>query len=769
MNTKDEIIEMLQREIAALKEENKKLSAIIDKIPASIVITNSAGNIEFVNPYFSKLTGYSSDEVLGKNPRIMKSGYHLEDIYKELWNSILSGKVWEGELCNKKKNGELYWEQANIAPIRNEPGVITNYVGIKFDITAKKKALDDLDTAKKFTDILIDNANVMIVGINNDGNVIIFNKAAERISGYESQEIIGTNWLGKLFPQKFFGGNWHNIKEVIMNSDIPSSFEDILLAKSGEEKIISWQNTTLIDNGSRIIHISFGIDITYKKEAEKKLQDSETKFKKLIHNTGDVFAIVGKDLKIKFISNSVERITGFTVEESLGENIFDIVHPEDISAIRDLIKKGIDVENFVEIIEYRRKCKDGRYIYAESVIQNLFHDDLIRGVLINSRDITERKQNEMKLEELNATKDKLFSIIAHDLRGPIGNSALFLEMLADEQINFDLEEKNILLNENIKSLKNTRKLLENLLDWARSQKNDIRIERKSINIKMLVREGCDVLKMQAAIKKINLSCHAEEDLNIIADERMIITVMRNLVSNAIKYSYENGNVSVTAWRENDKVNISVNDDGTGMDREKIQKLFKITNDVSTQGTKGETGTGFGLILCQEFIDKNNGKIWVNSEPGKGSSFIMQFPADKTNEFQGKPGNEEFVQACPKIAGLFNILVVEDDEGTRRLVKKILKTRGWKMKFANNGREAIEVYKNESFDVLLMDIHMPVMDGICATNEIRKLEMKTGRKTPIIAFTTCNSREEIENYLKNGFDDFASKPVNINELHEKIEK
>ena len=761
-------ISKLKKIIAGLKAENEALKTIIDKTPASVVITDPDGNIEFVNPYFSRHTGYSLEESRGKNPRVLKSGCHHGKVYEDLWAAITSGKVWEGELCNKKKNGELYWEQANIAPIQNGQGKIVHYVAIKFDITESKKALQELEEAKKFNDILIDNANVMIVGINNDGNVMLFNKAAERISGFSCRETLGENWFDKLITPEMSAGPQRTIKELIINNGIPPVYEYSLFTKSGNKKVISWQNTTLIGNNSQMMHISFGIDITGQKESEIKLQESEARFKKLIQNSGDVFAIVDRNLNIKFISNSVERMTGYSTAESIGTNIFDIIHPEDITKIRELIVNGADIPNFTKTIVYRRKRRDGSYIYVESVVQNLYHDDLIQGVLINSRDVTERRQHELKLKELNATKDKLFSIIAHDLRGPIGNSALLLEMMANEQIDFEPEEKSAMLKEHSGALKNTGRLLENLLDWARSQKNDVRIEKKTIDLNRLIEECFDILKMQTREKNITLTYHNPHQASIFADERMMKTVIRNLVSNALKFSYENGAVRVIVENETGGVRICVCDEGVGMSADKIERLFKITDNITTSGTRGENGTGLGLILCHEFIEKNGGTIKVKSEPQKGSSFIMSFPSvqaavndNGTEKGKSEPQNSKFAEPL-------NILIAEDDISTQHLIEKIFKIRGWKPRFANNGLEAIESYRKAKTDIILMDINMPLMNGIAAMNEIRKIENGSGARTPIIAFTTFNSHEEIESYLKCGFDDYAPKPVHVNALFEKIE-
>ena len=232
-----------------------------------------------------------------------------------------------------------------------------------------------------------------------------------------------------------------------------------------------------------------------------------------------------------------------------------------------------------------------------------------------------------ELYKLNASKDKFFSIIAHDLKNPFQTIIGFSEMQKEEIKSGDqgaIEEYAGLINT---SAVQTFRLLENLLEWANSQSGKILFNPVSINLMELLNEEFNMLNDMAKGKNIELKSSFTDNLTIIADKNMIKTILRNLISNAIKFTHKNGTVEVKAMIENQNVEISVSDSGIGMKEEIIAKLFRIDANLSTRGTENEKGTGLGLFLCKEFVEKHNGKIWVESESGKGSTFKFYIPLD----------------------------------------------------------------------------------------------------------------------------------------------
>lgn len=247
--------------------------------------------------------------------------------------------------------------------------------------------------------------------------------------------------------------------------------------------------------------------------------------------------------------------------------------------------------------------------------------------LINELQVKKEKlkASESKLKELNDTKDKLFSIIAHDLKSPF-NSILGFSDLLSKNIEKNNTEKNRNFAEQINiSAKFTLNLLNNLLTWAKSQTGQIEFKPEKVVISEMIKEILESLSLSAKIKEITLSFFQSEDIEVFADPNMLQTIIRNLLSNAIKFTNEGGEINIYTILNNSQLEIRISDNGIGIEDELKNQLFSLGENKSTRGTANEKGSGLGLILCKEFVEKHGGKIFIESELGKGSDFIFTIP------------------------------------------------------------------------------------------------------------------------------------------------
>ena len=227
------------------------------------------------------------------------------------------------------------------------------------------------------------------------------------------------------------------------------------------------------------------------------------------------------------------------------------------------------------------------------------------------------------LDKVNQTKDKLFSIIGHDLRSPVNSLKGLLSLLTSETIS---QEEFVIFSSKLKhGVEHLHFTLNNLLEWANNQMRGIEADPENYDIHQLAMENILLLEEFATEKNIQLINLIPKETMIFADKDQIRLVLRNLISNAVKFTPENGSISITSLKNNDKIEVSVTDNGIGMSKENLGKLFKNTSHFSSHGTSGEKGTGLGLLLCKEMIEKNGGHIWVDSEQGKGTSFIFSVP------------------------------------------------------------------------------------------------------------------------------------------------
>ena len=367
----------------------------------------------------------------------------------------------------------------------------------------------------------------------------------------------------------------------------------------------------------------------------------------------------------------------------------------------------------------------------------------------------ELQEANSNLVDLNSMKNKFFSIIAHDLKSPLGVVLGFSELL---QVNMSKlpDSKKLMYSEKIyNSSRNINGLLENLLQWARTQTDNVVFEPATINLRNLMIQATTLLKDTIQSKKITIDFEDTEYPNVFADSNMIYTVIRNLLANAIKYSREGSKISVECVRKgNDMVMLSIKDQGIGISEEDKLKLFRIDRNISREGTHGETGTGLGLILCKEFVTKNGGEIWVESVENKGATFYFTLPG---SEFIFKNKTERkshLINFEPKK----DILVVEDEPTNFYLLKKFLLSLKASIYWAKNGKEAINIIiQNDVYNIglVLMDIRMPEMDGFESIKHIRKID----EHLPVIAQSAYIEDMDLSEILKKGFTDVLHKPLN----------
>lgn len=247
------------------------------------------------------------------------------------------------------------------------------------------------------------------------------------------------------------------------------------------------------------------------------------------------------------------------------------------------------------------------------------------GRIYTFHDITERKNFEDQLTQLNSDKDRFISILAHDLRSPFNSLLGLTELLAENLRNYTDEEIETFIVSINNTVRKTFELLEDTLIWASLQSRKITYSPNVINIAAIMSEVVEILKPVAQFKNITLENKTTEELNAYVDIYMVKAILRNLISNAIKFTHNNGKVEISASTIDSETVIKVTDNGVGMNQEVIDKLFSFSPDNSSKGTANETGTGLGLMLCKGFVDKHNGKIWVNSKINNGTTVYFSFP------------------------------------------------------------------------------------------------------------------------------------------------
>lgn len=416
------------------------------------------------------------------------------------------------------------------------------------------------------------------------------------------------------------------------------SFIDIVNVENISLYIEVFMNPIII-NKEVIGALFFGKDITQRKLDEKRLLDSQLLLKSSFESQIDTILLsINKDYQYLYFNSAhakgMKHAYGKEIE--VGMNILDCISSDDDRTIAkdnyDRALSGVTHSNV-------RKFGDKNIAYYESFFNPILNDsNEIIGATGLARDITERKkiesaliESERELRELNATKDKLFSIIAHDLRSPFNNIIGCSELLIEKVNDDTFTESEKYLNIINSSANNTLVLLDNLLNWAKSQIGKISFNPVKLIFSNIIMEVLKIEKPIAKAKNISLNYFTADEIEVYADENMLKIILGNLISNAIKFTKHGGEIRVFAILIKDWVEITISDNGIGMNEEKLQKLFNISSNSSTIGTANEQGSGLGLLLCKEFIEKLQGEISIKSIEGKGSEFKFTVPLKKIYE------------------------------------------------------------------------------------------------------------------------------------------
>ncbi|WP_158269627.1 PAS domain S-box protein [Desulfonatronum sp. SC1] len=367
----------------------------------------------------------------------------------------------------------------------------------------------------------------------------------------------------------------------------------------------------------------------FRKKIEKDLQESEERYRLLSDLTMEG-VVLHKGGIVRDVNVAMEKSLGYGREELLGKNLLElIIHEEDRENVRENIVKDYAAPYIVRCVK-----KNGEVIFTEIEARNFeAQGELLRVAAI--RDVTERKKGENallesreRLRQALAEKDRFFSIIAHDLKSPMSGLLSLSRMFAEDAENWTLKELREISGNLHKSAERVFDLLENLLEWARMQQGLIEYAPRECRLTDIVDANMHFLTSVAEQKDIVLSSHVSKDLTAWLDPSMISTVLRNLLSNAIKFTKREGKVEVRAERQGSRIEVSVHDDGIGMDQKMLSRLFSLDQRTARPGTEGESSTGLGLMLCKDFVEKHGGEIRVESRSGQGTGVFFTLPVDR---------------------------------------------------------------------------------------------------------------------------------------------
>ena len=617
------------------------------------------GKITDVNNAAELISGFSREDLIGS----YFSDYFTDK--NEALNSLKivldEGKVVDHPLVFLNRNGHNISVVFNASSFFDIDGNIIGIFASIHDISGLRRIENDLiESEKKYRNIF---ENIQDVNYQADlnGNILEISPLVEKYGDYKQKELIGKN-LDDYFINSL---DRINFRKMLFENNEVNDFE--IPFKSGENDIIYTSvNAHVVFDENKNPKLIEGTlrDISSRKKAEEKSKESETKLKTIFDLIPVGITIADENGNLIEWNKACTEILGITDPEEF-RRIYNcqefqiirqdgtILSPEESISFRALkedklisdvllgIQKNDGSVKWINVsaIPLHLEKYGVMTSYIDFTLLKIAEDELVNTIeeINYHRDkleethielnlwISRLEESEQNLIEANASKDKFFSIIAHDLRSPFSGLLGISDLMAKEIETLSIQEiKEMVIALHEVSV-STFQLLNELLEWSRVQTNNMPFKPEEIELNEILIISSTLLKNRADSKNIIIEINSDHEIITYCDRNMLSTIIRNLLSNAIKFTNIGGKIIISSVVKSDEIEISIKDDGVGIESKNLDKLFKIEHHITTQGTANEQGTGLGLILCKEFVEKHNGRIWVDSEEGKGSTFHFTLP------------------------------------------------------------------------------------------------------------------------------------------------
>ena len=754
-----DITERKQAEEELLKSEGR-YKVLFQNSNDAIILMNKDGSFD-CNPQTLKMFKVNTKEEFFKfypaelSPIVQPDGKNSYEASQEYINVAYQEGINRFDWTHRRTDGEDFYTEVLLSTVDfGEEQVLQCTVR---DITERKRAEQTIIYEHKILRTLIDNIPDVIYIKDIDCRKVIANTADIRnIGSKEEAEVLGKTDI-ELFPGPIGERGYTDDKKLINSGEAIIEREEDFLGKNGER---CWLQTTKIplrDKDGKITGlVGIGRDITKRKRAEEELKQSYLFSESLLKTIPFGMDIVDEKGTVLFQSDNFKKLFG---EEAIGKKCWEIYRDDKKQCSECPLIKGITIG---ETEAYESHGVLDNRIFEISHTGMMYQGK--KTILEIFQDITDRKQSEEELinakekaEEGDRLKTAFLNNISHEIRTPMNAIVGFCALLGEPDLNE--QSRMDYIEVIIQSSNHLLAIISDIVDISNIEANTVKIAKNGININSTFKSLYDQFLPKVSEKKIQLICESDipdSDALIVTDNTKLKQILINLINNAIKFT-DKGYVKVGCVLRDKFLEFCVSDTGIGIGEEYYQRIFDRFYQVQLSISRLYEGTGLGLAISKANVELMGGKIWLTSEPGKGSTFFFSIPYEKqvveTLAVNEKRVPEDFVFPQKK-----TILVAEDIDSNFKLVRFFLSNANTEIIRAANGKEAVQKFQsNKNIDLILMDIKMPVMDGYTAVKLIRE----TNNTIPIIAQTAY--AEDKEKAIDSGCSGFISKPFDKKSL------
>ena len=770
------------------EDQLRKLSMAVEQSPESIVITDLDARIEYVNDAFLRVTGYSREEALGKNPKILQSGKTDPHIYGDMWTTLTQGMAWCGELVNRRKDGSEYSEFANIAPIRQPDGQITHYVAIKEDITEKKAMAEELEhhrehleeliasrtaelnTAISEQNALFDAASAGIV-LMKDRIIVRCNRRMDEMFGYSYGEQIGQSTRIWYPDDDAHTTAASNIYPVLARGEIDVR-EMALLRKDGRPLWCRVFSRTIDSTDLTRGNVVIFEDITAERAAADALRQVNDEQQAIFDTASSGIALISDRILLR-CNRRMHEMFGWPIGEMVGKPTAIWYADESANAagggeVYEQIWRGE-----VHCRDQELMRRDGSRFWARLTGTAVDPTDHSKGTVWVIDDITAERAAIEQMREAKALaeaaarmKSDFLANMSHEIRTPM-NAIIGMAHLA---MKTELSPRQRDYMKKIQgSSQHLLGIINDILDLSKIEAGKMEVESIEFELDQVLENVAGLIAEKTAAKNLELIVEIDENVphSLIGDPLRVGQVLINYANNAVKFT-EQGDIAIHVSVAQESaggvlLNFAVIDTGIGLDEEQRSRLFQSFEQADSSTTRKFGGTGLGLAISKQLAGLMGGEVGVESELGKGSTFWFTARLGRGEE---KPRQ---LMPDPDLRGR-RLLVIDDNDHARDVICDMLRSMSFAVASASSGRAGLaEIAKaaseGEPFEIVFLDWQMPGIDGIATAREIRE---RMSLSTPHMVMITAYGRDEVMKAANEaGIEDVLIKPVTSSLLFDTV--
>jgi PAS domain S-box-containing protein len=761
-----------------LREREEHFRRLIENASDLVSIISPDGTIRFESEAIERLFGYSPGEGVGVSAwdRVHPDDHvHVAAALAEV--AACPGETRSAEFRYRARGGEWRYVEAVGKTLTRDPqdGIVIN----TRDTTDRKRAEQALRESEERYRALIENTHDVILVMDPVTRTLRYQSPSfERLMGYRPEEMEGVDVASLIHPADVEQA-LAAIAAAAREPGRTASAEYRFRHSDGGWRSLETFGRTLAPGSAEPGLVLNTRDITERKEAEEALRRSEQHFRRLIENGQDNIVIIQPDGTMTYQSPSVHRILGYLPEELVGRTAWEFIHPDDAPVVMAELGQVFTTPGLVRHAEYRFRHKDGSWRYLEAFGQTISPDSPDEGVVANVRDMTERRMAEealrratLEAERANRAKSEFLSRMSHELRTPMNSILGFGQLLARGPLP---PEQRKGVGHILTAGRHLLRLINEVLDIARIESGRQTLSLEPVRLSLVAQEAIALARPLAAQRSITLleGAFPEGEPFVTADRQRLSQVLLNLLSNAVKYNREAGEVRISAERVpadadfGERVRIRVADTGPGVDPEHRGQLFVPFARLGAEHTEVE-GTGLGLALSQRLVEAMGGSLVLEESSAEGSTFAVDLllardPAQGLGARTPSP-----LGVGSRIRSPVTLLYVEDNLANLSLVETILSERpGWKTIPALQGRLGTELAREHAPDLVLLDLHLPDVQGDEVLRRLRGDE-RTSR-IPVVMISADATPRTIDRLLAEGADAYLTKPLDVDEFLKAIDR